>query len=93
MMRIIRAHNISKVIFGIHLCRYLILKKSVYKSLKFGPKWQFFYFKPILSAIFVTIAMVKVNWKPGYYTSVILLINQSKEIGEKQLAIYFMFVK
>ena len=30
-------------------------------SLKFGPKWQFLYFKPILAAIFVTIATVKVE--------------------------------
>ena len=31
------------------------------KSLKFGPKWQYLYFKPILSAIFVTIATVKLK--------------------------------
>ena len=32
------------------------LKKSLSKSLKFGPKWQFLYLKPILVAIFVTMA-------------------------------------
>ena len=31
----------------------------VSKSLKFGLKWQFLYFKPILSAILVTIATGK----------------------------------
>ena len=36
-------------------------KKSVSKSLKFGLKWQFLYFKPILSAILVTIATGKVK--------------------------------
>ena len=41
-------------------------------------------FKPILSAFFVTIATVKFKQMPKSYTSVILLINQSKEIGEKQ---------
>ena len=54
MMRIITAHNILKGFFG-----YLILKKSVSKSLKFGLKWQFLFFKPILSAILVTIATGK----------------------------------
>ena len=58
-MRIIMAHNILKGFFGICLCWYLILKKSVSKSLKFGLKWQFLYFKPILSSILVTIATGK----------------------------------
>ena len=53
------AHNILKGFFGICLCLYLILKKTVSKSLKFGLKWQFLYFKPILSAILVTIATGK----------------------------------
>ena len=58
-MSIITAHNVLKGFFGICLCWYLILKKSVSKSLKFGLKWQFLYFKPILSAILVTIATGK----------------------------------
>ena len=37
----------------------LVLRKSVSKSLKFDLKWQFLYFKPILSAILVTIATGK----------------------------------
>ena len=55
-MRIITAHSVFKGFFGICLCWYLILKKSVSKSLEFGLKWQFLYFKPILLAILVTIA-------------------------------------
>ena len=43
---------------------------------------------PILSAIFVTIAMVKFEEMPKFYTSVILLINQSKEICEKQFSVF-----
>ena len=58
-MRIITAQNILKGFFGICLCWYLILKKTVSKSLKFGLKWEFLYFKPILSAILVTIATGK----------------------------------
>ena len=59
-MRIITTHNILKGFFGgICLCWYLILKKSVSKSLKFGLKWQFLYFKPILLAILVTLATGK----------------------------------
>ena len=60
-MRIITAHNILKGFYGTCLCWYLILKKSVSKSLKFGLNWQFLYFKPILSAILVTIATGKSN--------------------------------
>ena len=63
MMRIITAHNILKAVlflfFGICLCLYLIPKKSVSKSLQFGLKWQFLYFKLIWSAILVTIATGK----------------------------------
>ena len=59
MMKIIKAHNILKGFFGICLCWYLILKNWVSKSLKFGLKWQFLYFKPILLAILVTIATGK----------------------------------
>ena len=38
MMRIIMANNILKWFFGIKLCWYLIIKKSVSKSPKFGQK-------------------------------------------------------
>ena len=58
-MRIITAYNILKGFFGICLCWYLILKKSVSESLKFGLKWQFLYLKPISSAILITIATGK----------------------------------
>ena len=75
-MRIIPAHNILKDFFGICLCWYLILKTSVSKSLKFGLKWQFLCFKPILSAILVTIATSIVKQMPEFYTWAILLINQ-----------------
>ena len=57
------------------------------KSLKFGPKWQFLYFKPISLAIFVTIAMVKFKSMLNFNTSVILLINQSNKIREKQFSV------
>ena len=46
------------------------LKKAISKGLILGPKWRFLYLKPVLSAIFVTIATIK--------------INQSEEIVEKQ---------
>ena len=61
MMRIIMAHNIFKVFLGIKLCWYLILKKLVSKNLKFGPKRWFLYFKPVLLAIFVTKATIKIK--------------------------------
>ena len=58
-MRIITAHNILKGFFGICLRWYLILRKSVSKSLKFSLKWQFLHFKPIMLAILVTKATGK----------------------------------
>ena len=59
MMRIITAQNILKGFLGICLCLYLVLKKIVSKSLKFGLKWQFLYFKLILSAILVNLETIK----------------------------------
>ena len=51
------------------------------KPLKFGPKWQFLYLKPILSAIFVTIATIKIkeNAEILYFSN-----SSNKKIGEKQ---------
>ena len=46
------------------------------------------YFKPILLAIFVTIATVKFKYMLKFFTSVILLINRSKEIGQKQFSVF-----
>ena len=60
----------------------------VSKSLKFGLKWQFLYFKPILSVILVTIATGKSKKMPEFYTWAILLINQKDEIGNKQLSVF-----
>ena len=47
-----------------------------FNYLKFAPKWSIFYFQPILAAIFVTIAAVKVELIRDFYTLVIVLINQ-----------------
>ena len=44
--------SICERFFFVFLCRKLILKKSLFQSLKFGWKWQFYYVKPILVAIF-----------------------------------------
>ena len=41
----------------------------------FFQKGQFPIFQPILAAIYVTIAAVKVNLVPDFYTWTILLIN------------------
>ena len=46
------------------------------KHLKFAPKWSISCFQPILVAIFVTIATVKVKLIQDFYTLVIVLINQ-----------------
>ena len=44
--------------------------------LKFAPKWSISYFQPVLVAIFVTIATVKVKLISDLYTWVIVLINE-----------------
>ena len=41
------AHNILKGLF-VFSCADTYALKMVSQSIKFGPKWQFFYFKPIL---------------------------------------------
>ena len=92
-MRISTAQNILKV-FGYLAVLISNLKKSVSQnkkegkrsSFKFGSKWQFLYFKPFLSAMFVTIATVKVKLMSDFYTWVVLRMNQSEENGEKQLS-------
>ena len=59
MMRIITAHNILKGFLIFACADILFLKNSASKSFKFCQNWQFLYFKPILSAILVTIATGK----------------------------------
>ena len=58
------------------------------KWLKFAPKWPISYFQLILAAFFVTIATVKVNSIPEFYTLAIALINYLKETTEKQLLFF-----
>ena len=65
----------------------LYINSSV-TCLKFAPKWSFSYFQPILVAIFVTIATVKVESMPDFYTLAIFLINLYKETCEEQLLFF-----
>ena len=65
----------------------LYINSSV-ACLKFAPKWSFSYFQPILAAIFVTIATVKVESIPDLYTLAIVLINLQDETSEEQLLIF-----
>ena len=45
------------------------------KCLKFAPKEPLSYFQPILAAIVVSIATVKIEKVPDFYTLAIVLIN------------------
>ena len=45
-------------------------------------------FQAYFVGFFVTIATVKFKYMSKFYTSVIHLINQSKEIGEKQFLVF-----
>ena len=65
----------------------LYINSSV-TCLKFAPKWSFSYFQPILAAFLVTIATIKVESMPDFYTLVIVLINQYKETCEEQLLFF-----
>ena len=60
-----------------HFFWYLLVLyiNSSVTCLKLAPKWPFFYCQPILAAIFVTIATVKVESMPDFYTLAIVLIN------------------
>ena len=56
--------------------------------LKFAPKWSFSYFQPILAAIVVTIATVKVESMSDFYTLAIVLINLYEETCEEQCLLF-----
>ena len=60
----------------LNFCWYLLVLyiNSSVTCLKFAPKWPFSYFQPILVAIFVTIATVKVESIRELYTLAIDLI-------------------
>ena len=64
----------------------LYINSSV-TCLQFAPKRSFSYFQPILAAIFVTIATVKVESIPDLYTLAFVLINKYDETCEEQLLI------
>ena len=53
----------------------MIYINSSVTCLKCAPKWPFSYFQPILAAIFVTIATVKVKSIRELYTLAIVIIN------------------
>ena len=55
------AHNLLKGFLGYLAVLISNSYKSVSKSLKFGLKWYFLYFKPILAANFVTLVTMNVE--------------------------------
>ena len=65
----------------------LYINSSVTCS-RFAPKWPFSYFQPILATILVTIATVKVESMPDFYTLAIVLINEYKETCEEKLLFF-----
>ena len=66
------SHHLLKFFFWYLLVLYI---NSSVTCLKFAPKWPFSYFQPILAAIFVTIATVKVESIRELNTLAIVLIN------------------
>ena len=58
------------------------------KCLKFAPKWSFSYFQPISAAIFVTIATVKIESFPEFFTWAIVLIILLEETCDKQFSFF-----
>ena len=64
-------------VWYLHMSVWYLLVLYVYfsdKCLKVAPKWSLSYFQPILAAICVTMATVKVKLKPDFETLVIVLI-------------------
>ena len=70
------SHYLLNFFFGICLCSILIPLLHVSNLLQNG---HFSYFQPILAAIFVTIATVKVESIRYLYTLAIVLINLNKK--------------
>ena len=67
-----KSHYLLTYFFWYLLVLYI---NSFVICLKFATKWTFSYFQPILAAIFVTIATLKVKSMPDFYTLAIVLIN------------------
>ena len=65
----------------------LYINSSV-TCLQFAQKWSFSYFQPILVAIFVAIATVKVESIPDLYTLAFVLINKYKETLEEHILFF-----
>ena len=58
------SHELIKYLLGICVC-FMEIGLS---HRKFAPKWSISYFQPILAAILATIAMVKVELIPDFYS-------------------------
>ena len=67
------SHHLLKYLLGICLCSILIHLLHVSNLLRNG---QVSNFQPILAANFVTIATIKVETIPYFYTLAIVLINE-----------------
>ena len=76
-------HHLLKYVFGNGLCCMLISLSNVSIFLQNG------HFQPILAAIFVTIAKIKIESIPDFYPWFIALIIRYEETTEKQLFFFF----
>ena len=72
MIKIIRAHNILKAFW--YLAVLIANKTSTLPKPQIWSKMSISFFKPILAAIFVYIATVKVQIIPDFYTCSFVLI-------------------
>ena len=70
-----------------HLLKYLLVFACALSNTCISNLLQNGHF-PILVAIFVTIATVKVKSTPDFYTWAIVLMNYSEETSEKQLLFF-----
>ena len=79
------SNNLLKYVFGICLCSILISLLYVSNLLQNG---HFAIFSLFWWPFFVTIATLKVESIPNFYTSAIVLINLYKETCEEQLLLF-----
>ena len=56
--------------------------------MSFAPKWSLSHFQPILAAIFVTIATVKIESIRDFNIWAIVIINKYEETCEKQFSLF-----
>ena len=66
----------------------MLFINSFVTCLKVSSKWSFSYFQPILTAIFVTIALIKVESMSDFNTLAIVLVTNKKKLVNSSFLLF-----